>query len=144
MRQKTTARAPRPPTAASELNAAPAGAPRDALVQEPSRSLIAARFGRARRLSAPALLASLMLVAAAACGEGETVTAQPQIELPALAVDFGDVPVLNRKSLEVEVRNLGRAPLLIEEVALESAQPVFAIESAPESVGPGESGTIEL
>lgn len=144
MRQKTTARAPRPPTAASELNAASAGAPRDALVQESSRSLLAAPLGRARRLSVPALLASLMLVAAAACGEGETVTAQPQIELPALAVDFGDVPVLNRKTLEVEVRNVGRAPLLIEEVALESAASVFTVESAPESVGPGESGTIGL
>jgi hypothetical protein len=143
-RQKTTARALRTQRAASAVVAAPAGARRSAPGRESSRSRTAAPLGRARRIPAAALLGFALLVAAAACGEGETVTAQPQIEVSVLAIDFGDVPVLHRKALQVEVRNVGRAPLLIEDVSLEPAEPVFAIESRPESVGPGESGAIEL
>ena len=99
-----------------------------------------------RRVSrGAALLAGLAAaLLAAGCGPEETVAARPQIEVPARSLDFGDVPVLVVRRLELEIRNVGRAPLLVEQVFLEPASGAFALESAPETVGPGESAFVAL
>jgi hypothetical protein len=59
-------------------------------------------------------------------------------------VEFGTSPVLNSKSLEIPLTNVGRAKLSLEQVTLSSDGGVFRITSAPDVVESGDTQNIVL
>lgn len=85
------------------------------------------------------LLALLSLVA---CDRGGVSAAEPTIEVQPLALDFGPVPVGLRVSLPVQVRNLGRNPLVLQAATASDAQ--FTANEAVVEVGAGERVTVEV
>ncbi|MCA3014772.1 MAG: choice-of-anchor D domain-containing protein [Myxococcaceae bacterium] len=69
---------------------------------------------------------------------------RPQLQPPPSPVEFGTVPVLNEKVVDVEVTNLGRAKLSVSDVALAKDDGIFRIATAPTTVEGGETGLIQL
>ncbi len=90
------------------------------------------------------LLLVLAGLFAAACSDPETVQARPQLEVGEAEVGFGDVPVLNRATHSLEVRNVGRAPLTFGSVLVQEAGTPFTVVSAPETLEAGTVGVVEL
>ncbi len=88
------------------------------------------------------VLASVTLLAG--CPRDNLGQVRPRLAPPASPVDFGTLPVLNDKTIEVELTNLGRAKLSISNVALAADDGIFSIVSAPESVESGETGLLKL
>lgn len=83
---------------------------------------------------------ALALVAAlVACGGPRIDRVKPQLQPPESPVDFGTLPVLNEKQIEVPVLNVGRATLTVTNVALGSADGLFRIVSAPSEVQSGNT-----
>ncbi|GMU61734.1 MAG: hypothetical protein AMXMBFR34_34970 [Myxococcaceae bacterium] len=74
---------------------------------------------------------------AAACGDPNVSRVKPQLSPPASPQDFGTLPVLNEKRVDVPVLNVGRAPMTVSNVTLGKADGVFQIISAPERVETG-------
>lgn len=79
----------------------------------------------------------LLAVLAAACGGPGVSRVRPQLSPPASPVDFGTLPVLNEKRVEVPVLNLGRATMTVSNVTLGSADGIFQVVSAPTTVETG-------
>lgn len=82
----------------------------------------------------------LPLAALAACGGENLSRVRPQLSPPASPVEFGTLPVLNEKRLDVPVLNLGRAKLTVSNVTLGKADGIFQVVSAATVV---ESGNTE-
>lgn len=93
-------------------------------------------------MRAVALVCSLALLAG--CPRDTLGQVRPRLAPPASPVDFGTLPVLNEKVLEVELTNLGRAKLTISSVALATDDGIFSIVSAPDAVESGETGLLKL
>jgi hypothetical protein len=81
-----------------------------------------------------------LLVGLAACDNNNLQVVRPRLAPPGSPVDFGTVPVLNSKRVEVPLLNVGRLKLTVSNVALASDDGVFRVVSAPELV---ESGVTE-
>lgn len=79
----------------------------------------------------------VLAVLAAACGGPGVSRVRPQLSPPASPVDFGTLPVLNEKRVDVPVLNLGRATMTVSNVTLGSADGIFQIISAPTTVETG-------
>lgn len=63
---------------------------------------------------------------------------------PPLAVDFGAHPVLRRHEVELQLLNLGRAPLSIRRVGLagDAGAGAFEVGAYPEQVASGDTGAL--
>lgn len=94
---------------------------------------------RPRTLRGCAWALALLL---AACGSGGTVSARGELVVPVRQLDFGDVPVLNTRAQELEVRNFGRAPLVVEEVSLREVGTPFTVIEAPSAIEPGAGARV--
>lgn len=89
-------------------------------------------------------LALLVALAALSCRRDDLGAVQSRLAPPASPVDFGTIPVLNEKTVEVELTNLGRAKLAVTNVALRSEDGIFRVVSSPEGVESGETGKLVL
>lgn len=78
------------------------------------------------------------VVCAQACGERLQQVA-PQLVPPELSQDFGEVPVLNEKKLELPITNAGRAALKVESATLTAGDGPFVVRAVPTEVGAGET-----
>lgn len=87
----------------------------------------------------------LLIVAAfAGCRIDGVTQVRAQLAPPAETIDFGTVPVLNDKRIDVDLTNLGRAKLNITNVALGSEDGIFSIIAKPEVVESGETGKLTI
>ena len=82
----------------------------------------------------------LVLVASVGCNNQNLQQVRPRLSPPGSPVDFGTLPVLNQKRVEIPLTNVGRAKMTISNVALAKDDGIFRIERKPEVV---ESGTTE-
>lgn len=83
---------------------------------------------------------SLVLLTLIGCDPTNLQEVRPRLSPPGSPVDFGTLPVLNQKSLEIPLTNVGRAKMTVSNVALAKTDGIFRIESAPSEV---ESGLTE-
>lgn len=79
-----------------------------------------------------------------ACGGDETRSIRPQLVAPGLTQDFGAVPVLNEKVLDIPLLNVGKADLRVTSVRLKEEDVPFRIATSPEAVGSGETLPIQV
>ncbi|MFN7131007.1 MAG: choice-of-anchor D domain-containing protein, partial [Myxococcales bacterium] len=91
---------------------------------------------------AAAALAALSAALLVSCGEDDVKGVEPQIEVPVTRFNLGELPVLNRKLENVQVRNLGRADLAIERVFIKEENSAFWIESPLASVAAGQDARV--
>lgn len=84
----------------------------------------------------------LLSVVALSCGGPNLGKVRPQLQPPASPVDFGTLPVLNEKQLQLPLLNLGRADLNVSNVALGTDDGVFRIVSAPTVVASGNTENV--
>lgn len=96
---------------------------------------ITTSWGNAGRWS---VLVLLGLAALAACGP----SGQPDIELAQGEIDLGRVTNGEVRSVSVEVRNGGSAPLQIEAVTTSCGCTSATV--APQEIGPGQTGVLEI
>lgn len=85
----------------------------------------------------------LALLALLSCGDGGVTRVYPQLAPPASPVDFGAVPVLNEKRVDVPLLNLGRATLTVSNVAV-SGDDAFRLVSAPEKIPVGITDVVTV
>lgn len=78
-----------------------------------------------------ALALTALVVMAASCRPPNTVGVKPQLVPPTGEQDFGVVPVLQDRTLNVELLNAGRGDLEIDSVKLKDGPGVFTIVSSP-------------
>ncbi len=88
------------------------------------------------------VLALAGLVGCLGCDNGTISQVRPRLSPPGSPVDFGTLPVLNQKSIEIPLTNVGRAKLAVSNVALAKNDGVFRITSAPEVVESGDTQNI--
>lgn len=92
-----------------------------------------------------ACLASGVVVTALSCGRPGVQRVQPQMQGLPVEVDFEAVPVLNEKTVDLTIENVGKAKLSVSRVAIEGdASSVFRVTKVPDAVDPGDSQTITL
>ncbi|MGQ0505200.1 MAG: choice-of-anchor D domain-containing protein [Myxococcaceae bacterium] len=84
---------------------------------------------------------SFLAACTLSCGDPGVTRVVPELVLPALMLDFGPVPVLNTKTLDVPLLNTGRAPLTVVSVKLKEPS-AFSVSSAPEQVATLEPAKI--
>ncbi|MBL9038922.1 MAG: choice-of-anchor D domain-containing protein [Archangium sp.] len=90
-------------------------------------------------------LAALALgVFIAGCRPDGISRALPELEPLDSPVDFGELPVLNEKTMEVRVANAGRAPLTLFSVTLGTDDGIFRLVTAPEGLQPGGTDVITV
>ena len=82
----------------------------------------------------------LVAVAVVGCGNQNLQQVRPRLSPPGSPVDFGLLPVLNQKSMQIALTNVGRAKLTVSAVSLVKNDGIFRIASQPELV---ESGNTE-
>jgi hypothetical protein len=85
--------------------------------------------------------AALLLLA---CNPRNLSKVKPILEPPPEVVDFGTLPVLNEKRVEVALENLGRAPLNLSNLALAKTDGIFSIVTPVERVAGGELQNLVL
>lgn len=88
------------------------------------------------------LVVVVLTLASLACRREDLGQVRPRLAPPPSPVDFGTLPVLNEKTLAVELLNLGRAKLAVSNVALGADDGIFRLVSAPDVVESGETSTI--
>jgi hypothetical protein len=74
------------------------------------------------------------LALALGCGAERTKKVQPELVPPEGEQDFGVVPVLNEKTLEIPLLNVGRADLTVSDVTLKDGDGVFTVRSSPTTI----------
>jgi hypothetical protein len=87
---------------------------------------------------------ALLSLAVVGCPRDNLGMVRPRLAPPGSPVDFGTLPVLNEKTVEVELTNLGRAKLTITNVKLGADDGIFALVAAPETVESGDTGLLKL
>lgn len=81
---------------------------------------------------------SLVVVAAlSACPQERVTGVRPQLQVPASPVDFGTIPVLNEKAIEIPLTSLSRATLTVSNVALAKDDGVFRVTAKPAEIEGG-------
>lgn len=84
------------------------------------------------------------LLALVACGTDRTRATFPQLVLSGDALDFGAVPVLNDKRLELSVTDVGRATLTVSRAFVKEAGTPFVVAEAPTEVVSGDTLPIQV
>ncbi len=87
-----------------------------------------------------ALCATLLL----ACGEDHATPVHPELVPPVGPYDFGTVPVLNERMLEVDLRNVGRANLAVFSMRIKEDGAPFRVDVPPPEVGRGAMETVTV
>jgi hypothetical protein len=80
----------------------------------------------------------LVLLTLSACPREGVQKVRPQLQPPGDVIDFGTIPVLNEKTIEVELQSVGRAKLTVSNVSLAQDDGIFTIVSAPASIEGGD------
>jgi hypothetical protein len=93
-------------------------------------------------LSPRALCACLLLLAAAACDRDSLSGVRPRLVPPVDTQDFGPVPLLNEKQLELVLSNVGRAPLQVTSAAVQEPGVPFRVVSVPGELSAGTSAQV--
>lgn len=96
-------------------------------------------------------LLSALLLFASGCGTDQVGKVQPDIKVVPShrtgdgenLLDYGKVPVLNRRTLPILVLNLGRAPLLIETLEFSGDDGAFQVDLPPNTTIP-VGGELEI
>ncbi len=83
-----------------------------------------------------------VLALAAACRPPTTVGVKPELVPPTGDQDFGVVPVLNEKTLDIPILNVGRADLELTSVKLKDAEGAFTLISVPTTIVAGETKNV--
>jgi hypothetical protein len=96
------------------------------------------------RLVRPLGLLLVLSLALVGCRRDDLGEVRPRLNPPASPVEFGTLPVLNEKVIDLEVTNLGRAKLTISEVALGKEDGIFRIVKEPGVVEAGETNLLQL
>ena len=79
-----------------------------------------------------------VLLMLSACPREGVQKVRPQLQPPGDVIDFGTIPVLNEKTIEVELQSVGRAKLTVSNVSLATDDGIFTIVSAPASIEGGD------
>ncbi|MDP1825283.1 MAG: choice-of-anchor D domain-containing protein [Archangium sp.] len=82
----------------------------------------------------------LVLLALVGCDNQNLQQVKPRLSPPGSPVDFGLLPVLNQKRVEIPLTNVGRAKMNVSNITLGKADGIFRLEAKPELV---ESGVTE-
>ncbi len=90
------------------------------------------------------LLALVTVGLLAGCPKAGLNRVEPELRVPELTVDFGTVPVLNEKRLEVPLLNVGRATLKVLGVSLGREDGIFRLVKRPEEVEAGNTETVVI
>jgi hypothetical protein len=83
-------------------------------------------------------------VVLAACGPDTTQSVHPQLVKPLDVTDFGEVPVLNERRLDVGVLNVGRGTLTVNGASIREADAPFRILATPDEVGASEEKPVQV
>ena len=84
----------------------------------------------------------VLALALGACGPSRTNAVKPQLVPPPGDQDFGTVPVLNVKAIQIPIRNVGRADLTVSEVSLKGTEGIFKLGAAPTVIQSGQTLTV--
>ncbi len=84
----------------------------------------------------------VLFLAFVACGPPRVAGVKPQLVPPPGTQDFGTVPVLNEKVLQLPVQNVGRADLNLTEVSLKGTDGIFVLRGAPTVIPSGDTQNI--
>lgn len=84
-------------------------------------------------------LCLLMFATLAGCGDEGVRAVRPVLVTVPETVDFETVPVLNEKTIEIAVTNVGRAKLTVSNIALAKDDGIFRLMTRPEEVESGET-----
>jgi hypothetical protein len=84
------------------------------------------------------------LLALAACDREETRAVQPKLFPLQDTQDFGTLPVLNVKRIDIALQNVGRGPLTVKSVALVEQELAFEIVEAPAELASGEEKPLSV
>ncbi len=84
-------------------------------------------------------LCVLLFAALAGCVDEGVRAVRPVLVTVPETVDFETVPVLNQKTLEIDVTNVGRAKLTVSNLALAKDDGIFRLMTRPEEVESGET-----
>ncbi|MDX2012836.1 MAG: choice-of-anchor D domain-containing protein [Myxococcaceae bacterium] len=89
-------------------------------------------------------LGAVLVLGLLSCRDENLGQVRPRLNPPASPVEFGTLPVLNEKVIDLDVTNLGRAKLTISEVALATDDGIFRIVTEPGVVEPGETNLLQV
>lgn len=78
------------------------------------------------------------------CERPGLTTLRPGLWPPPSAVDFGTLPVLAEKQLDVPLLNVGRAALSVSQAQLAADEGAFRVVSSPTEVASGETGLLRV
>jgi hypothetical protein len=81
-------------------------------------------------------------LASLGCGDNNLQAVRARLATPPATIDFGTLPVLNKKTIEIPLSNLGSPTLTVSAVTLTKADGIFVIQSAPDAVAGGETKNI--
>lgn len=84
------------------------------------------------------------VVLAVACRPPETSGVGPELVPPGATVDFGLVPVLNDKTVEVPLLNIGRADLNVTALTVQSADGTFTLGEGTTLVAAGQTVNVKV
>lgn len=84
-------------------------------------------------------LALASLTGCVGCDGGTIQGVKPRLVPPGSPVEFGTLPVLNTRAIELPLTNVGRAKLSVSNVALGKADGIFRVVTAPEVVESGDT-----
>lgn len=85
---------------------------------------------------------SLALLALVGCDDQGLQQVRPRLSPPGSPVDFGTLPVLNEKTLEIPLTNVGRAKMTVSNVALAKDDGIFRVVSKPEVIEGGNTDNL--
>lgn len=78
------------------------------------------------------------------CNEDTLRGVRPQLVSPPAVLDFGAVPVLNEKNVDLEMANVGRGDLNVLGVSLREEGTPFSLRSVPGKVQAGETARLTV
>jgi hypothetical protein len=90
------------------------------------------------------LLRCVGALLALSCGPNRTQQIHPQLVPPASSFDFGKVPVLNVKTLDIPLQNVGRAELTVASAVIKESGVPFTVQQSPTSVESGATASVTV
>ncbi|MBX7099893.1 MAG: choice-of-anchor D domain-containing protein [Myxococcaceae bacterium] len=85
-----------------------------------------------------------VVVLGVGCNRQGTQAVKPQLVVPEMTYDFGAVPVLNTKALDVPLRNIGRKDLVVSKVTLSSPDGAFTTTVTDATVQAAETVPVAI
>lgn len=90
------------------------------------------------------MCATLLLLALVACRPPDAKKVKPELQPPLPEYDFGLVPVLVEKTVDVPVINVGRAVLTVTSVRIKETDSAFTVKTSPPEVASGGEQPINV